>query len=1120
MTLYSQLIGTGTAIAAAASGLVIGETLEPEPFAVRSSSSRRKRSGTYDSRSELGNVTNSTSRPGSSLASIPTVADESATPSLLRHPTSRPPVTRWGRPASSQFAQPAPKPRSRRPSLTRHGETPFQTIAETPRESFSSNTSWLRRLSRPLSQHGSELSSSVGPGSSIAFSHGSAAPMLGHAPVVPIAPNKLVKRAHSTSKDEPLVSRRRAKSHLPTLRRPATSHQRSATLNQLQNNFNSLNAVAVDSGTDSDQVHDSRGALLPSLFDPPRASRTEAEKKSGWASFFHSKTANTSSGNRIVEIAPHSRSRSLKRILLPGLDFRRKPHLIKARMVSGRSTPSSMQTHEEIDEEELDQPFPEEQKVDPSVENTPQKLKRTLSTGFSSAGEWVARTSGSVRRSKRDTSRSAKSRHVSDSATSSPSGISGMEPRTERSPAVPNHHTAVNGRSLTPTPTSQLSGRQRNTSSPIPPLSRLSSFNVDISRAASPVGAPMQHTLRPHQPSGSSTSSAALSQLRAQQYERASALDSLEGESRDCMSGDDDDTDFKSDTMFDSIRTGISGRNHAVETPLDSLYDESPPSTAGNGKSRRLSIQEMLGKSWDDEDRIMEEDESTSTPVRTIRNNHREPEDEPRFSLTSSQDLTLSSKDFGRLSIEDEFNDGWTSNDDAPYNALSPPSKGSSLNSRGVNPNVRMALANLSGSRLSEISMSEPRSERPLSNLFDWSEPAYESKDLNGRSIRPKTSYANQERDARGGRSAARKGMAPAHVRSQSVPNVQEVTEEGKSGNGKFGTWGLGTKTISEDWDDDFEFGSDAAGPAGNAEEDLFAVPESIQASQPSVRAHSGQIRELSLLVNDLQRLCRHAREMDLLDGTSQALWKEAEGIIALASPDDDELDAGHDCSSSVDMDAFDVTDQFSDDGFDATSLEKIDAALESRDLAMSKTTVVRERLSPRRRSVFSPDDDIFGGKWPVAEGNSQSNRSSSPMTPEGRRSRSRDMNGVVRTVMEAMQQKPATEQHQDIATARKRMHFDTNSLRVLVKRAGDLRDTLSDIVRSVDQITSSPVRSPWKDRCLESSPAFTKVFDDPSSSPPRRVPRSHGNTPMAEGASPSHSPPGLNRRLQTMTVG
>ncbi|KAG4217293.1 hypothetical protein PC116_g34226, partial [Phytophthora cactorum] len=178
----------------------------------------------------------------------------------------------------------------------------------------------------------------------------------------------------------------------------------------------------------------------------------------------------------------------------------------------------------------------------------------------------------------------------------------------------------------------------------------------------------------------------------------------------------------------------------------------------------------------------------------------------------------------------------------------------------------------------------------------------HEKYDGNGSYMRPKTVHGKQEIDMRGGRSASRKGPIPAHVRSQSVPIVPELFETATS-TPKFGTWGLGQKNASEDWDDDFEFEEEDVDGlfAGKNEESKVSmvVPASIQATQPTIKAHSGQIRELSLLVNDLKRLCRLGREMDMLGGSSIKLWREAEGIIALASPDEDPAEVSDSKSDS-----------------------------------------------------------------------------------------------------------------------------------------------------------------------------------------------------------------------------
>ncbi|KAL6352815.1 hypothetical protein LRP88_13288 [Fusarium phalaenopsidis] len=1043
--------------------LTVFPTTEPNS-STRPASHSRRVSTDRGSHSRPPAANFASSRPATS--SVATSAHGSHYHTLPRPSTaSRPPLSRYQRPPMPQTQSTPPKVSSRKSSFVRQPDSP--AIIPESRDSISSNGSWIRRLSiRPLSRHESSRSS-AGQDTPSIFSHGSAAPIL-RGPTTPtLPPNKLVKRSTS-NRNDPDPPRRRSKSHLPTLpvlRRPATSHQRSATLQQFRPDSPIINTPTSNNFSFDD--HRPHEFLTPPAIDPP--SRSASARRSG----------------RFGELSPHARAPA-KRICID--DERSRVHLVKPRMEEARPVPALVEST-------------------PSPEGTPSRVPRkSVSMPFASAGTWAVK-SGSIRRPKRGAEpRIGNKRHVSEPVTGAQAGAEARaNPPLELTLPPSSPSPGRQGLSLGSAAVAQLRTRKRNSSSPVPPLSRLSSFHVDASRLGSSGGV-SNHT-RPNQPSGSSVSSTAMSQLRAPQHDRTSTMESSE-DTRDCTSGDDDDTDFKSDTMFDSLRTVGSGRARAVETPLESMYDESPPSTAnGNGKTKRLSIHEMLGRTWDEDDKIMEEDENV-TPVRTVNRdaNRRE---SPRFRIDSSpRNVSISAtKEYSRLSLDDDFDDDWARDDELPCNPLSPPSKGSSLNSRGINPNVRLALANISGNGLSD----HDHNERPLSTLFDWSEPPTHDKLDSGRSPRPKTAYAKQEMDSRGGRSAIRKGPTPTHVRSQSVPVVHDSPDDSKSAS-KYGTWGMGTKTASEDWDDDFEFGGSSL-DSNDKDDKVFAVPESIRATQPSVKAHSGHIREFSLLVNDLKRLCRHGRDMDILDGPQSHLWEEADGIIALASPDEESLDEDDDqkSTSSINFDAFDIDERFGDEGFDAHSMDRLDAAFDGHEPAMSKTAVVRERHSPRRRSVFSPEDDIFGN-WPLTD-NHQPSRPSRPRTPENRHSKAHDVSGVVRSVIGAMQHRVSDQAPND-----GKVHFDTNSLKALVKRAGDLRDSLSDIIRRADQITQSPVKTPRHER-HDSSPAFTRVFDDPNSSPQRRGIRSRGNNSLME-VSPENSPSsGLPQRMQMMTV-
>ncbi len=237
-----------------------------------------------------------------------------------------------------------------------------------------------------------------------------------------------------------------------------------------------------------------------------------------------------------------------------------------------------------------------------------------------------------------------------------------------------------------------------------------------------------------------------------------------------------------------------------------------------------------------------------------------------------------------------------------------------------------------------------------------------------------------------------------------------------------------------------------------------MVVPASIQATQPTVKAHSGQIRELSLLVNDLKRLCRHGKDLDILSGASAAKWKDAENIIALASPDEESSEEIDSSRAGAHSDRSNVDDRFVDEGFDARSLDHGGEEIPD-EPEMSKTTVVRERQVVRRRSVFSPDDDIFGGSWPTADEQPKSER---PHTPDQFRRSNKD-SAVIATVIEAMQQQRLVATPvRNVAPSKppdSKLFFDTNSLQELVKRASHLRDSLSDIVRRAEALDPEPCR-------------------------------------------------------------
>src|SRR5690606_27664053 len=149
---------------------------------------------------------------------------------------------------------------------------------------------------------------------------------------------------------------------------------------------------------------------------------------------------------------------------------------------------------------------------------------------------------------------------------------------------------------------------------------------------------------------------------------------------------------------------------------------------------------------------------------------------------------------------------------------------------------------------------------------------------------------------------------------------------------------------------------------------------------------------------------------------------------------------------------------------------------------------------------------------WPIPDDAPLPSR---PRTPENRvLGGGEDVTGIVRTVMDAMNQRSVSTPANKL---RGKVHFDTASLKALVKRAGDLRDILSEAIRRADPIAPRAARR----RRHDSSPAFTRVFNEPPTSPSRRQPHSRSTNSVLGRASldTSSAAPVAPKRMQVMTV-
>ncbi|CAG8958741.1 hypothetical protein HYFRA_00011584 [Hymenoscyphus fraxineus] len=986
---------------------------------------------------------------------------------------------------------PSSHARVRRHTIFRQGDGSSPSDGENKRDSGSSRGSWMaRRFSAMPTSYNTSPRSSVGPDSpSITHTNGSAAPILAEPDNSPaqLPPNKLVKRASSGKKETESRARSGSKSKVPTLRRPATSYQRSANLMEQFRNQSSddplsrnqspeIESTIQESTKSSNTSPNTAHGSIRASFWSNKASKLGV---SSWRPFFQRKSVRFSKDR----LAGQSTS---KRILV---DDSVRPTLVTPDVINCRPSDDLYEFGD--DSLPLDSSLVEEtEEYDTNVPSVDSKRpRRSLSFHFGSPNGLLSKT-GSMGGNKRNAEgRSGGKRHSSAPVSALPGrNIMSADGHSTNRPMTMDFFGNPAQEYTFDTPTRRLSGKielEQQGGVPVTDETPEKAHLVDNS--------PIEKIV--------------------------SQLATLDQDAKYSVPSEDDDIDFFHETVFDSLtsrNTGSTGRSR--NATLDSMFDESPPSLQG-----QLNIPLIRNKTHAS---IVEEDEDMSTPIRESVLPVRDGFSTPIRPTTADSDIPssppsfcLATKDFGRLSLDDEEDDeDWTKEDDMGVdNRLSPPSNSNSFR---MSASFRAALADVSGNSMSGVT-----TERPRSNLFDWSEPSNEKLDSLGRSPRPRTANANQLLDTRGGRTPGRRGPTPIHIRSQSVPVVPDATEHSKL-TPKFGTWGLGGKGVSEDWDNDFDFDipTDDEGDDSTTGKSGMFIPPTIQASQATVVGHVGHIREVCLLVEDLKRLRLLGKEKGLLDGPSAGLWKEAEGIIALAVPDEEDLDLSTPSSPTSMVFNRDASDgklshehedlDFGDDDLDFGH----DYRQTSKPIGNLAGSNERSGGSPydvktlRRRSVFTLDDDIFG-----ADTNSPR---SVPLPhspcPSCEKKKSSE---VARTVMETMHQHRAISDplvKEMAAQSANKMPFDTTSLRDLVHRAGILTRTLGEIIRRADGRALSPDLTPHR----ESSPAFTRVFTDPQSGTPKSLPRNQSNNSMLNNSpldsSPSRS---IGQRMHMMTV-
>lgn len=935
-----------------------------------------------------------------------------------------------------------------------------------------------------------------------------------------------------------------------TLRRPATSHQRFATLQQQQYQYDERPVLHATP----------RSSMLFHELQEEDVSSDESIQS--WHYLFRPK--NTRLGkdaSSFVRSAPSSarRNETLKTIVPDTAEL---PTLLLATSITPRSARGISKVDEPFgsnrympatptvltDEAEL--PWPqtasESRKTKASTDLEP-RPRRSFSIAdmfpSPSPSTWKMPRSGSLRRAKGSVGVSSGKRVVSAPQSTKPGRTRGMS----HLKSTPGHlgrskPTLADDGKPPPGEVDPINTYGRAASSPLPPLNRLSAFEIELPGAAPSYPTtpqserPFSSPRLPSPPSPSLSSPLAPFSNRNRSYhpslavsDKGSTLLGSDNDNSRVLSGDEDDTDFRSETVYDSTRTGATGSSHSNlrRLPLETMFDEPPVSEYH--KNKAVALQELLSHDSFNtvkmqRNRIAEEEESIATPVRSPApiNNSRSPSPTHMIKNPSlrkfeeppihTQELKLI--DDTKLIMED------TSDEEVwAIESLSDSEKGSTQANRALPETITRhssrspALAS-DDARCHNIETVSQESDRTShSNVFEWSESP--PVDKISSTPRPKTM---QGKDVRGSRTTGRRGPSALHLRSQSVPVATENPNH-RANTSKLEAWVLGNKGVSEDWDGDFEFEESSLppkhapvedGPIRTSVSSGMLVPRSIMERQASVHGQFGHVKELTILVEELKLLRQQASNLAVVNGLSAELWKEADGIINLATLDDEEhnfLSPRSPNSPSLDFDPF-------EEDSPAMANRRRSAASPSREHAPE----VADRNVAARTSTYSTPER---------------SRLETPPTSRPRKESAAKAKSVLETIHQ--QRSHYNSSFLDERTSQKKLPFDTTSLRDLVTRAGVVTRALKEIVRRAEKaadVSSSltPPEPPSDDDSTQPKPPakpdppFSQIFHPPNSpTPMNRSPRvtqsPKGSSNGFRGATIAGNDNEINGHMKIMTV-
>ncbi|RDW59379.1 uncharacterized protein DSM5745_11074 [Aspergillus mulundensis] len=494
-------------------------------------------------------------------------------------------------------------------------------------------------------------------------------------------------------------------------------------------------------------------------------------------------------------------------------------------------------------------------------------------------------------------------------------------------------------------------------------------------------------------------------------------------------SGDEYETDFMSDTAFDSIRTHITTDGSCFQSPrIETIFDRTVPlrttiEPCQRSDGFRPSLPSTKSRGSDEEGRTIRT--SSLTPVARILAEAHEEDSEISFPSDLSDD------------------------DDSQSMVASLPGDKTMHPLRHKFGALSLDTTGEQDQRLAKFSnrpTAEAHDTSSRANIFDWSEHPRPDREGSGPDGRPRTVHGKHGPGIRGSRATGRKPPSTLHYRSQSVPVAREpaIPNESRQSSGKFGTWGLGSKGVSEDWDSDFEFedkdkDEGAMNENVNRNKDVNSrqsviVPQAIMERQASLHGQFGHVQELTLLVEELKRLRHQASFLDIVHGPSNELWKEAEGIVDLATLDDDENN-------------------------------------ESPPRSPSSLTFSFDESEGESSQLNDPWKRISGDSWRASLSENSSLRPTTSVTEHTVLTKANSVLDLI--YQQRLSHDPAT-MHSHLPRSKK-LPFDTQSLRDLVVRASVVTRALKEVVRKAEGVPNGS-----EENTHPSHPPFSRIFEHP----------------------------------------